>query len=288
MSDAPQRALPWALVNRPVVDLMSGASLASERVSQGRLGDACRVLESADDWARVRIERDGYQGWLQVAALHAASATEVRDFSAASQTLVSAELAPAYLSPDGAEIAGKLYAGLRLPLIERRDQLVGVRLPDARCWWVAALDTLPLSERPAPDASGIARALGMMRRSIGVPYLWGGCTPFGYDCSGLTQAFYALLGVPIPRDADQQFQAGHEVAGEPAPGDLIFFRIEGREGEAARHADVRHVAIALGRDRILHASGRARSVAIDRLAADADSYGNWLLNRVAGVRRYGP
>jgi len=288
MPDAPQPALPWALVNRPVADLMSLPSVSSERVSQGLLGEACRVLERAGDWARVRLERDGYLGWVQVAALHSAPAEEVQAFIAESQTLVCAEIAQAYSDAERAEVAGKLYAGLRLPLAGRQAQLLAVRLPDARRWWLAASDTLPLSERPAPDASGISRALGMMRRSIGVPYLWGGCTPFGYDCSGLTQSFYALLGVPIPRDADQQFQAGHEVRGEVAPGDLIFFRVEGRAGETPRHADVRHVAIALGGDRILHASGRARSVAIDRLAADGESYGNWLQNRVAGVRRYRP
>jgi cell wall-associated NlpC family hydrolase len=274
------------LVNRAVADLMGRPSVSAERVSQALLGEACRVLEQEGDWAQVRVERDGYVGWLQTAALHLAREQEVRDFTAAAQAMVTSELAQAYLAADCADVAGKLPLGICLPLAARQARLLAVRLPDARLWWLADSDAIPSEERPSPDAGGVARALAMMQRSIGVPYLWGGRTPFGYDCSGLSQAFYALLGVQIPRDADQQFQAGQEVSGPSAPGDLVFFRIAGAEAEAARHADVRHVAIALGGDRILHASGKARCVAIDRLVPGGDSYGEWLSTRVAGVRRY--
>jgi gamma-D-glutamyl-L-lysine dipeptidyl-peptidase len=279
-------ASPWALVNRSVADLMARPSVSAERVSQGLLGDACRVLDQQGDWAQVRLERDGYVGWLQLAALHLAPEHELGAFTAAAQTLVIGEIAQAYLDSAGTEVAGKLHLGLCLPLAHPGARLLAVRLPDERVWWLAASDAISVAERPALDANGVARTLAMMRRSIGVPYLWGGCTPFGYDCSGLSQAFYALFGVRIPRDADQQFQAGLEVQGTPAPGDLIFFRVEGGDTEAARHSDVRHVAISLGGNQILHASGRARCVAIDSLAGDGDSYGSWLSKRIAGVRRF--
>jgi cell wall-associated NlpC family hydrolase len=287
-SGEPPERSPWALVNRPVADLMSRPTLASERVSQGLLGEACRLLSLEGDWAQIRLERDGYVGWIQTAALHQAPESEVRGFLSAASTIVGAEIAQAYLTSDREAVAGKLHLGLRLPLAEQKGRLLALRLPDARVWWLVASDAMALSDRPLPDAQGIARALRLMRRSVGVPYLWGGCSPFGYDCSGLSQAFLALLGVAIPRDADQQFQAGREIEGPAAPGDLVFFRVEGDDAESARHANVRHVAISLGGDAILHASGRARSVAIDRLVTDGDSYGDWLSKRVAGVRRFGP
>ena len=279
---------PWALINRSLADLMSQPAVSSERVSQGLLGEACRVLEREGDWAKVRLERDGYEGFVHSAALHLAPEQTVRDFLCAAQTMVSAELAPAYVASDRRFVAGKLHLGLCLPLVDQTSGLLSLRLPDARVWWLAASDTIAVSERPTPDASGIERALRLMQRSIGVPYLWGGRTPFGYDCSGLSQAFCGLLGVAIPRDADQQFQAGRAIEGPAAPGDLVFFRVEGGAGGAARHENVRHVAISLGRDEILHASGGARSVVIDRLVSGGDPYGDWLSKRVAGVRRFVP
>ncbi len=279
---------PWALVNQSIADLMSRPSVSSERVSQGLLGEACRLLADEGDWVEVCLERDGYVGWVHAAALFRAPEQEVRDYVASATTWVSAEIAQAYLAPNREFVAGKLPFGLCLPLADQQARVLAVRLPDGRRWWLAESDALPLSERPRPDGEGAARALELMQRSIGVPYLWGGRTPFGYDCSGFSQSFCALLGVQIPRDADLQFQAGRTVVGSPARGDLIFFGVPGGPGESARYADVRHVAVSLGGDEILHASGKARRVVRDRLAEDGDSYAAWLRLRLAGVRRFLP
>lgn len=278
--------MSWLLVNQSLADLMSQPALSSERSSQILLGEAARLLGRSDEWAEIRLERDGYVGWAQLAALFECAEPRVRDFSAASQTVVTAEIAQAFLEPECRAHAGKLPSGIRLPSVEQRDGVVALELPDGRRWWVAAADTRAASEQPRPDREGIAEALGSMRRHIGVPYLWGGCSPFGYDCSGFAQAFWALLGVRIPRDADQQFQAGEPVAGPPSPGDLLFFSLGASAGERSRHADIRHVGIALGNQQMLHASGKARAVAIDELGTGRSAYGDWLFENLAGARRY--
>lgn len=279
---------PWALVNQSVADLMSGPSVSSERVSQGLVGEACRVLADAGDWVEICLERDGYVGWVHAGALYRAPEHGVREYLSRAQTWLSAEIAQAYLSPDRELVVGKLPFGVCLPLADQRDPLLALRLPDGRKWWLAKSDVGPLSERPRPDKEGTSGGLRLMQRSIGVPYLWGGRTPFGYDCSGFSQTFCALFGVQIPRDADQQFRVGREVEGDPEPGDLIFFSLPGGPGEGARYRDVRHVAVSLGGDEILHASGKARSVVRDLLAKEGDSYGAWLRQRLAGVRRFLP
>jgi cell wall-associated NlpC family hydrolase len=292
-SAEPAAGWVWALVNRALLDLMSQPAVTSERVSQALLGDVCRILRQEGDWAEVQLERDGYRGWLQTRALHEATEHTARAFSATdsgaardARGLVVAEIAQAFSSADRAVAIGKLPFGLCLPIAGQRADSVAVRLPDARVWWLAASDILLASERPRADANGVARALRLMQRSVGVPYLWGGCTPFGYDCSGLTQTFWALLGVKIPRDAHQQFQAGQEVQGLPSAGDLIFFSVGGQPSDAPRFANVSHVGISLGGWQMLHASGRARSVAIDHLDS-SDQYGAWLMAHLAGVRRFG-
>jgi cell wall-associated NlpC family hydrolase len=278
--------LSWLLVNQSLADLMSQPALSSERASQILLGEAATLVGRREDWVEIRVERDGYAGWARAAALVECSEERVRGYTSAAQTVVMGEIAQAFLEPERRAQAGKLPCGIRLPAVGRRDGLVALELPDGRRWWVAASDTVPASELPRPDREGIDAALRSMRRHIGVPYLWGGCTPFGYDCSGLTQAFWALLGVRIPRDADQQFQAGEPVEGPPLPGDLLFFSLSSNGEERARHADIRHVGIALGDNQMLHASGKARVVAIDELGTGRDAYGDWLHDHLAGARRY--
>ena len=97
-----------------------------------------------------------------------------------------------------------------------------------------------------------------MHPFLGAPYLWGGRTPSGVDCSGLTQMLFMLMGIYLPRDAAQQAEEGDtvELLDLAEPGDLAFFdNAEGR---------IVHVGIVLPERRILHASGRVRIDMLDQ------------------------
>jgi len=103
-------------------------------------------------------------------------------------------------------------------------------------------------------ASGIAsRSVGIASsltrnamRFLGVRYVFGGTSPYGFDCSGYVQHVYALAGVRLPRMADEQYYAGKRIAGKPQAGDLVFFHTYA--------PGVSHVGISLGGDRFVHAS----------------------------------
>jgi cell wall-associated NlpC family hydrolase len=101
------------------------------------------------------------------------------------------------------------------------------------------------------DATG--SPVEVARSYLGTPYLWGGLTEQGIDCSGLVHMAYRRLGKLVPRDADQQEGAGYEVS-EPRPGDLVTY------GEPDKPAD--HIAFWLGDGRILHSTGREDGIGV--------------------------
>jgi pimeloyl-ACP methyl ester carboxylesterase/cell wall-associated NlpC family hydrolase len=282
---------PWALANVVVADLRRLPDSNAERISQLLPGEAVRLLQENDGWARVWAEADGYVGWVEMAALWPCpDAAAAHAFSGAADALVAAELAPAYPRPRrSVGPVGKVPFGTVLPLIARRRGWAELLLPDGRSWWLAQTDLLPLADRPAQDAAGIARALELMRRSVGAPYLPGGRTPFGFDSVGLAQAFLRLLGVPAPRSLEQLCQAGQVVAGRPEPGDLLFFAHEPAQDEERYLAGgerISHVAISLGGLELLQAGGGALCVNCLSLDPAQTPAAAWLHRHRLGVRRY--
>jgi cell wall-associated NlpC family hydrolase len=152
-----------------------------------------------------------------------------------------------------------------------------VTLPDGRSGFVPTADLRvlgPGQSEPVPPAS---RVLALARLYLGTPYVWGGMSVKGVDCSGFTHTVYRLCGLKIHRDADQQFD--HDGVPVPLdrlqPGDLIFFK-------TTRENLVTHVAFYVGGGVILHASSKYHGVTLTRLS---DSY---LQRRIAGARRILP
>ena len=133
----------------------------------------------------------------------------------------------------------------------------------------------PILPRPVPqDERGLrANLVETARTYLGVPYLWGGTTARGFDCSGLAMAVYRLNGLRLPRSSREQFAAGTAVGLDRIrPGDLLFF--------GPGHGEVSHVAIYLGEDTLLHASNRGRRITTARLS------GTYFRDAFVGARTY--
>lgn len=274
---------PWALVKSSVSDLRRHADPLAERVSQALVGEALRILEQSGEWSFVRLERDGYMGWIRNTALQPVHPEGARVYLANSDMLVCTELALAFDGPGGAYAqVGRLPFGVVLPHAKEHDGWTALQLPDGTFRWVESQALLPLAARPKPDQAGIQQALRFIQRFVGIPYLWGGRTPYGYDCSGLAQTFWGFLGVSIPRDADQQMRAAIAVSGEPQPGDLLFFGE--KDGSGGR--PISHVAISLGGAEVIHANSAAGGVSMNSLEPENPRYRAWLQENLAGVGRF--
>jgi gamma-D-glutamyl-L-lysine dipeptidyl-peptidase len=160
------------------------------------------------------------------------------------------DVAPVRAEPDDdAEQVTQVLRGEPVEVDEHRGGWARVRTAYDYPGWVrqAALE--------AGDGSLVADASGspvdVARSYLGAPYLWGGMTVSGIDCSGLVHMSFRRLGRLVPRDADQQEEAGLVLA-EPAPGDLVTYG----------HAAADHIAFWVGDGRILHSTGREGGVGV--------------------------
>jgi hypothetical protein len=187
----------------------------------------------------VQAREDHYFGWLRE--------TEVSETDEVpGDAVVTAALARSRVAADGPE-SFVVPAGTWVDLGADKGDAVRVRHP----WvdlWLAARDLTKASEletRPPVRAD----LLNAVRAFLEVPYLWGGTTARGLDCSGLVQLAYRLCGIVLTRDAHQQATEGRAVSDEPRAGDLLFFG-----------TPVTHVGMYTEHGRMVHASGEAARV----------------------------
>jgi pimeloyl-ACP methyl ester carboxylesterase len=242
----------WA-VAAGILDMRRCPDGRSERISQLLCGEEVEVGESGRGWTQVRAHRDGCEGWVRSAGLSPIPAS----WPPAPLARITHDWVPWSADPDGS-VAGRLPLGASLPVVARRGPSTCLLAPDGTHRWVSS-DAVT---SPSSIGSDTGAALHRLRQLVGVPYLWGGRSPYGFDCSGLAQAFGDLLGTPLPRDAHDQYQAVTPIPGPPEPGDLIFFHDPG-----GRDTDpVTHVGIALDTTRMIHAWAVPAAVVITSYA----------------------
>jgi gamma-D-glutamyl-L-lysine dipeptidyl-peptidase len=245
------RAIDRPSVTNPVEPIAWSKNLAStaSRVwldshvqTQALYGQTVRVLERRGDWVKVAVvdepdpqDPHGYPGWLPASQL----ATGFDDRG----RYVVAVARNAPLLVHGRTLM--LSYGTRLPLVRWSGDFAVVRTPDGVGSLSGAEDPLRYSA-----ASIVAQA----ERFVGVRYLWGGLSAWGFDCSGLVWDVYRAHGMTIPRDADPQFRYGAPVSLDALrPGDLLFYGTQ---------SYVHHVAIYAGGGRMVEAPDSAHSVRV--------------------------
>ena len=229
-----------AAINVSVSSHYRDASYASEVTSQGILGERVELLEPGPLFTLIK-QADGYQSWISSDQLGHANV------EAETTALVRSHFLSLHQQPaTDTEVIRDAVIGCRLPVQQEQEGWYRLALPDGQTGW-AAKDHFGSFPSATPQ-----NVIGLAREFLGYQYVWGGRTPKGFDCSGLVQTTFNLLGVQMPRDSWQQQKQFFRSADihDADPGDLLFF--------GASEEKITHVAISLGDLRFIHASGWVR------------------------------
>lgn len=221
--------MSYGIITLAAVSCRAEASHKSEQINQLLFGDLYTVLEEAPDWYKIQCAYDGYIGWIHKKHHSPVSSLEFRKLQKNPSSVVLDLLAT---------VNDKLHhTTIHVPIGSTIYPVAGFSYK---------------GKKSSPKHSNIYKYSMLY---LNAPYLWGGKTPFGIDCSGFIQMSHKLCGIKLPRDSWQQALTGKKVAKLSAAqkGDLCFFG----DGEK-----VTHVGLLLSNGRIIHASGKVR---IDRI-----------------------
>lgn len=204
---------------------------SSEMVTQLLFGEIVDVLEQTEKWCKIRTYYDNYIGWVDPKQLQKLTKKEIgRWLEGLSH---QRELINTLITPWGEQ---NIFKGSFVPFVERDSFMIG----NDKFIYVKK-DIVKRTITPVEIAL----------EYLNSPYLWGGKTPFGIDCSGLTQMVFRFLDINLPRDASQQAEYGNSIDFEDRlPGDLFFFKNE--------NGKIIHVGIIKDDKEIIHASGQVR------------------------------
>jgi hypothetical protein len=248
----------WALATLSVSNLRTEPDHASELASQVMMGTPLKILNCSEKWCRVQTP-ENYIGWMDTSGLERVTQKELDRWKQSNRYLFNCMSGYVYDTPGKkGEVVSDIVLGDLFEVESAVKGFLKIRIPDGRNGYVRKSDCISFNDwsHLQPNVKSI---LSVASQMMGFPYLWGGTSSKGVDCSGFVKLVYYTQGVILARDASQQARYGEPVdfsnMNNLQPGDLLFF------GRSSRH--ITHVGIYLGKGNFIHASGRVHISSID-------------------------
>lgn len=283
----------FGLVNVSVGNIRSRPGNAEEMATQALLGWQLDILKKQGGYYLIRTP-DGYIGWLDEAAVSLKNRADIVHWNGSKRLIFIEDYGHAYSKANRQSLrVSDLVLGNILKYKGEKGGFYQVIFPDGRQGFVAKELVQEFNNWKRNTVASAASIIKVAKRMIGVPYLWGGTSIKGVDCSGFTKTAYFMNGLIIPRDASQQVLVGEPVdiltndkldttkaLNNLQTGDLLFFA-----GGADRkpNARVTHVALYLGDGQFIHSAGKVR---INSMLSNAPNYDDFQSRTVVAARRY--
>ncbi len=273
-----------AAVNISVANMRSNAKHSAELVTQATLGTPINVLKKEDGWYYIQTP-DNYLSWVDEGGIELMDDHQANTWKSAQKVIFTKTFGHTYSTPNHSlQVVSDIVAGSVLAKIDEDVSFFKVKFPDGRLAFVdrrEAADYKQWLENLNPTTETL---VSTSKRLMGVPYLWGGTSTKGVDCSGFTKTIFFLNGMVIPRDASQQVHTGKAIDSTMGfdkliKGDLLFFGSKATDSTAEK---VVHVGMWIGDNQFIHASEMVRISSVD---PNASNFDEWNRNRYLRTKR---
>ena len=262
-----------AVINISVANLRSNPKHSAELATQAILGTEVNVLKKDSDWYLIQTP-DEYLAWVDAGGIQLMDEKSLSQWATSNKIIYTNTYGHAYDLTNTNKRVSDLVAGSLLKVLEEEGGYYKVQFPDGRIALVSKEEASDYTSWVSSLSYDADSLIETSKSLMGVPYLWGGTSTKGVDCSGFTKTIYYMNGMVIPRDASQQVHTGKSIDSiadfsKLDKGDLLFF---GRKATDSTLEKVVHVGMWIGDNQFIHSSNMVRVSSVDNNALNFDEY----------------